>query len=93
VIKFANDPKSAVSKLSAAQPLKINPDKPVAEEMQRIFVYGVKVLMGGPPVKTLMSPEIAGTVWKENVALAEKANSPASSPRSAPTSGPRCRTT
>jgi hypothetical protein len=76
VIKFANDPKSPVSKLPAAQPLKINPDKPLAEEMQRIFVYGVKVLMGGPPVKSLASPEIAGSVWKENVALAEKANQP-----------------
>jgi Protein of unknown function (DUF3604) len=76
VIKFANDPKSPVSKLPAAQPLIINPGKPLAEEMQRIFVYGVKVLMGGPPVKSLASPEIAGTVWKENVGLAEKANQP-----------------
>jgi hypothetical protein len=76
VIKFANDPKSPVSKLPAAQPLIINPAKPLAEEMQRIFVYGVKVLMGGPPVKSLMSPDIAGTVWKETVALAEKANEP-----------------
>jgi hypothetical protein len=32
--------------------------------------------MGGPPVKALMSPEVAGTVWKENVELADKANQP-----------------
>ena len=76
VIKLANDPTSPISKLSAAQPLRINPDKPAAEEVQRIFEYGVRVLMGGPPVKALMSPEVAGTVWKENVALAEKANQP-----------------
>ena len=76
VIKLANDPASPISKLPAAQPLKINPDKPAAEEVQRIFEYGVRVLMGGPPVKALMSPDVAGTVWKENVALAEKANQP-----------------
>jgi hypothetical protein len=76
VIKFANDPKSPVSKLPAAQPLVIQPGKPVAEEMQRIFIYGVKVLMGGPPVKSLASPEIAGTVWKETADLANKANEP-----------------
>jgi Protein of unknown function (DUF3604) len=74
VIKFANDPKSPVSKLPAAQPLIMKADTP--EEMQRIFIYGVKVLMGGPPVKALASPEVAGTVWKETIALAEKANDP-----------------
>jgi len=76
VIKFANDPNSPVSKLPAAQPLKIAPGKPMQEEMERIFVYGVKVLMGGPPVKALASPEIAGTVWKETADLANKANEP-----------------
>jgi hypothetical protein len=76
VIKFANDPKSPVSKLPAAQPLIIRSDKPLAEEMQRIFVYGVKVLMGGPPIKSLASPQVAGTVWQETVALADKANEP-----------------
>jgi len=76
VIKFANDPKSPVSKLPAAQPLIINPNKPLVEEMQRIFVYGVKVLMGGPPIKSLALPEVAGTVWKETIALAEQANQP-----------------
>ena len=75
-MKLANDPASPISKLPAAQPLKINPDKPAAEEVQRIFEYGVRVLMGGPPVKALMSPDVASTVWKENIALADKANQP-----------------
>ena len=35
--------------------------------MQRIFLgYGVNVLMEGQPVKALMVPGIAGTVWKNN---------------------------
>src|SRR5262245_40120552 len=76
VIKFANDPSSPVSKLPAAQPLKINPDKPLAEEMQRIFVYGVRVLMGGPPIKALTSPAIAGNVWRATIEKAEQANVP-----------------
>jgi len=74
VIKLANDPNSPISKLPAAQPLIMKANTP--SEIQRIFVYGIRVLMGGPPVKALMSPEVAGTVWKENVELAEKANQP-----------------
>src|SRR6266478_9423360 len=74
VMKLANDPTSPISKLPAAQPLIIKSNTP--QEVQRIFEYGVKVLMGGPPIKALASPEVAGTVWKENVALAEQANQP-----------------
>ena len=76
VIKYANDPNSPVSKLPAAQPLKINPDKPLAEEGIRIFNYAAKVLFGGPPVKALMDPKVAGTVWKETIAAAQAANEP-----------------
>jgi hypothetical protein len=74
VIKFANTPGSAVSKLPAAQPLIMKADTPA--EMQRIFVYGATVLMGGPPVKALMQPEVASTVWKETVKAADEANQP-----------------
>src|SRR5262247_2672652 len=62
VIRLANDPSSPISKLPAAQPLVMKAQTPA--EMQRIFIYGVKVLMGGQPVKSLTSPEVAGTVWK-----------------------------
>ena len=76
VIKYANDPSSPVSKLPAAQPLKIDPNKPVAEEGNRIFAYAAKVLFGGPPVKALMDPVVAGTVWKETISAAQQANEP-----------------
>jgi hypothetical protein len=76
VIKYANDPNSPVSRLPAAQPLKIDPNKPLAEEINRIFAYGARVLIGGPPVKALMNPQIAGTVWKETIAAAQSANEP-----------------
>ena len=44
--------------------------------MTSVALYAINVLIGGPPVKALMSPEIAGTVWKRNVELANKANEP-----------------
>ena len=76
VIKYANDPNSALSKVPAAQPLKIDPNKPMSEEGIRIFNYVAKVLFGGPPVKALMDPKVAGTVWQETIAAAQAANEP-----------------
>jgi len=74
VTRLANDPTSPISKLPAAQPLILKGDTDA--ERMRVFLYAVNVLIGGPPVKSLMSPEIAGTVWKQNIALAEAANQP-----------------
>jgi len=73
VIKLANDPNSPISKLPAAQPMIVKAN--TVAEFQRIFVYLVN-LMGGAPVAALMSPEIAGTVWKQNIELANAANEP-----------------
>ena len=33
-------------------------------------------LMAGTPVKAFMSPEVAGTIWKENVKIADENNHP-----------------
>jgi hypothetical protein len=74
VVQLANVPSSPVSKLPAAQPL-ILKDRSVAE-LTRVALYAINVLIAGPPVKALMSPEIAGSVWKKNVELAEQANAP-----------------
>jgi len=73
VIKLANDPKSPISKLPVAQPMIMKAN--TVAEFERIFVYLVN-LMGGPPVKALMSPEVTATVWKNNVDLANAANEP-----------------
>ena len=45
------------------------------EEVQRVYLYAVK-LVSGAPVKALASPEIAHTVWEQNIELADKANEP-----------------
>jgi Protein of unknown function (DUF3604) len=74
VVNLANEPGSAVSKIPAAQPLILKAR--TKEEMQRVALYMINTLGSGPPVKALMSPEVAGSVWKRNVALADQANEP-----------------
>ncbi len=74
VVNLANEPGSAVSKIPAAQPLILKAR--TKEEMERVALYAINTLASGPPVPALMSPEIAGTVWKRNVALADAANQP-----------------
>ncbi len=74
VVNLANEPGSPVSKLPAAQPLILKAR--TKEEMERVALYAINTLASGPPVKALMAPEIAGTVWKRNVELAEQANQP-----------------
>src|SRR5208282_5400559 len=73
VSKMANDPSSPISKLPAAQPLILKNDSQA--EAMRVFLYFLKI-MGGPPQKSLMVPEVASTIWKANIKLAEEANDP-----------------
>jgi hypothetical protein len=74
VTKEANTPGSALSKLPAAQPLILKNPSDQAE-VQKTFTYLVG-LLNGPPVKAFMSPEVAGTVWSENVKIADQNNHP-----------------
>ncbi len=74
VTKEANTPGSALSKLPAAQPL-ILTDPNNQADIQKVFTYLVNML-NGPPVKALMSPEVAGSIWKENVKIADENNHP-----------------
>ncbi len=74
VIQMANEPGSAVSKIPQAAPLVLKAK--TKEEMERVALYAINVLVSGPPVKALMNPEVAGTVWKRNCDLANQANDP-----------------
>jgi len=71
VTKEANTPGSALSKLPEAQPLIIR----TPEDMQKAFLYLLS-LTSKPPIKAFMSPEVAGTIWKENVRIADENNHP-----------------
>jgi hypothetical protein len=74
VVQAANEPGSPVSKIPQAAPLVLK--SKTKKEMERVALYAINTLAAGPPVKALMSPEIAGSVWKKNVEIAEKANDP-----------------
>jgi Protein of unknown function (DUF3604) len=74
VTKMANTPGSAVSKMPEAQPLILkDPNNPA--DVAKVFQYLVS-LVSKPPIKAFMSPQVAGTIWKENVEIAEKNNKP-----------------
>jgi len=74
ITKMANTPGSPVSKLSQAQPLILkDPNDPAA--VQKVFFYLVS-LVSKPPIKAFMTPEVAGTIWKENVDIANENNKP-----------------
>ena len=78
VTKEANTPGSALSKLPEAQPL-ILKDPNNQADIQKVFTYLVNML-SKPPVKALMSPEVAGSIWSENVKIADRTTIPESSP-------------
>jgi hypothetical protein len=74
VTKEANTPGTAISKMPEAQPLILhNPNDPA--EVQKVFLYLLS-LTSQPPIKAFMSPQIAGTIWKENVKIADANNKP-----------------
>jgi len=74
VVQMANVPGSAVSKIPQAKPLVMKERN--QEEMLRVALYAINVMVAGPPIKALMAPEIAGEVWKRNVDMAQAANKP-----------------
>ena len=74
ITKMANTPGSPVSKLPEAQPL-ILKDPNDAAAVQKVFLHLVSIL-SQPPIKAFMTPEVAGTIWKENVDIANTNNQP-----------------
>jgi hypothetical protein len=74
VTKEANTPGSAISKMPDAQPL-ILKDPNNAAEQQKVFLYLLS-LTSRPPIKAFMAPEVAGSIWKDNVKIAEENNHP-----------------
>ena len=74
VVQMANEPGSPVSKIPQAEPLILKAK--TKQEMERVALYAINVLVAGPPVKALMSPAIAGEVWRRNVEIAEHADQP-----------------
>jgi hypothetical protein len=74
VTKEANTPGSALSKMPEAQPL-ILKDPNSAADQQKVFLYLLS-LTSKPPIKAFMSPAVAGSIWKDNVRIADENNHP-----------------
>ena len=74
VTREANTPGSALSKMPEAQPLILkDPNNP--EDVKKVFAYLVSLLQK-PPIKAFMSPKVAGSIWKQNVEIADAHNEP-----------------
>ncbi len=67
-VRLANEPGSAISKLPIAKRLKVRNEA----DIQRIFGWLGDSQAKKQPVKELVDPQVAGTIWKKNVALAEQ---------------------
>jgi hypothetical protein len=67
-IALANDPNSALSKQPVAQRLRAK----TPEEFNKVFQWLAGSLAKHEPIKELVNPEIAGTVWQQVIAIADK---------------------
>lgn len=73
VVRLSNDPSSPLSKMPFAKDLIVHD----AADIQRIYLWlGTSIMGVKPPIKELMDPQVAGTVWKENNKVADEYNKP-----------------
>ena len=68
MVRLANDPTSELSKQPIAAKLKVGNQA----DINRVFQWLAGSLAKQEPIKELLDPAIAGTVWKENIAAADK---------------------
>lgn len=71
-VRLANEPGSPISKLPIAEKLKVRSQA----DIQRIFLWLGGTMANNQPVKELVDPQVAGTIWKENVAIADRYKQP-----------------
>ena len=70
-VRLANDPQSDLSKLPIAEKLKVRS----REDIQKVYLFLATSIIT-EPVTELISPEVAGSVWKRVVEIADKYNQP-----------------
>ena len=70
-VRLANDPQSDLSKLPIAEKLKVRSK----EDIQKVYLFLATSVIT-EPIKELIAPEVAGSVWKRVVEIAEKYNQP-----------------
>ena len=67
-MRLANDPDSPISKLPIAEKLKVKD----TEDINRVYLFLGSSILRNKPIKELLSPDVAGTVWKQVIAIADK---------------------
>jgi hypothetical protein len=68
IAPLANDPNSDISKLPIAEKLKVRNK----EDIQRVYLFLGNSIIKNQPIPELTTPEVAGNVWKQIVAAADK---------------------
>jgi hypothetical protein len=71
-VKLANTPGSSISKLPIAKQLIVH----TKADIQRIYFLLGYSMVDNKPIKELLVPEVAGSVWKQNNDIADKYNKP-----------------
>jgi hypothetical protein len=71
-VALANTPGSAIAKLPIAQKLVVHSPA----DIQRIYLWLGTTITENKPIQELISPEVAGSVWKQNIEMANQANEP-----------------
>jgi Protein of unknown function (DUF3604) len=67
-VRLANDPSSELSKLPIADKLKVHSQ----EDIQKIYLFLGASLLKNEPIRELTDPQVAGGIWKQTVAIADK---------------------
>jgi len=67
-IKLANDPSSPISTLPIAEKLKVR----TKEDIEKVYTWLAETITKNEPIEELVSPDVAGTVWKAVVEIADK---------------------
>ena len=67
-VSLANDPNSPISKLPVAEKLKVRSK----EDINRVYMFLGASLLKNEPIPELVSPEVAGNVWKQFITIADK---------------------
>src|SRR5499426_2454993 len=72
VVQMANTPGTAISKLPIAKQLIVKGP----EDIQRVYLFLGESMIKNQPIKELVAPEVAGSVWKQNNQIADQYNKP-----------------
>jgi hypothetical protein len=67
-VPLANDPSSPISKLPIAEKLKVRSK----EDIMRVYGFLGASITKNEPISELANPEVAGSVWKQVISIADK---------------------